>query len=107
MKRIILKGVNPNHFPEITPVSDDQVSVVLVPEVTQIIDIPDDARYVVFNSDVDFYVAYGNAVQIPGDSPGQSVTNTEYNPGQRFIGDKQDIRIKTELLAHVHLSFYA
>ncbi len=107
MRRIILKGVNPNHFPEITPVSDNQLSLVLSANQLQIINIPDDARYVIFNSDADFFVAYGNSVEIPTDDPGQYETNTEYNPGQRYIGDKQDIRIKSPTLAHIHLSFYA
>lgn len=107
MKRIILKGVNPNHFPEITPVSDNQLSVILGAGIQQTVEIPDDARYVIFNSDADFYVAYGSSVEIPDDTIGQTSTNTEYNPGQRFIGDKQDIRIKAETLTHLHLSFYA
>ena len=107
MRRIILKGVNPNHFPEITPVSDNQYSLVLGSNRQQVVQIPDDARYVIYNSDADFYVAYGEAANIPTDTPGLSSTNTEYNPGQRFIGDKQDIRIKVPQLAHIHLSFYA
>ncbi len=107
MRRIILKGVNPNHFPEITPVSDNQYSLVLGANQQQIIEIPDDARYVIFNSDADFFVSYGETVRIPTDTPGLSSTSTEYNPGQRFIGDKQDIRIKVLSLAHIHLSFYA
>ena len=107
MRRIILKGVNPNHFPEITPVSDDQYSAVLAANEQLVISIPDDARYVIFNSDADFFVAYGESVNIPSDTPGFFSTSTEYNPGQRFIGDKQDIRIKSPSLAHIHLSFYA
>lgn len=107
MKRIILKGVNPNHFPEITPVSDHQYSIVLAAGVERTMNIPNDARYVIFNSDRDFYVAYGNNVEIPGDAEGQFATQTEYNPGQRFIEDKLDIRMKSEYLTHLHLSFYS
>lgn len=107
MKRIILKGVNPNHFPEITPVSDTMIGVVLAAEITHTVPVPDDARYVIFNSDSDFYVAYETDVIIPNDLAGHGPVTSEYNPGQRFIGDKQDIRLKSKTLAHVHLSFFA
>ena len=108
MKLLILEGVNPNHFPEITPISDHQYSIVLAPDAQQDVMIPDDARYVIFNSDQDFYVAYDmNQANIPEDTPGQFLTDTEYNPGQRFIDDKSTIGIKSKYLAHVHLSFYA
>jgi len=73
MRRIILKGVNPNHFPEMTPVSDDQYSVVLAADVQQTLTIPDDARYVIFNSSKDFYVSYGTNVVYPGTTPGQFI----------------------------------
>ncbi len=107
MKRIILKGVNPNHFPEITPVSDDMIGVVIEPGESHTIPVPDDARYVIFNSDADFYAAYETDVIIPNDLSGHGPVTSEYNPGQRFIGDKQDIRLKSMTLAHIHLSFYA
>lgn len=107
MKRIILKGVNPNHFPEITPVSDSQYYVVLGPDVQEIMTIPNDARYVIFNANKEFYTNYGSDVQIPTDIPGQYSTTTEFSPGQRFIADKIDIRLKSKYLTHVHLSFYS
>ena len=108
MKLLILEGVNPNHFPEITPISNHQYSIVLAPDTQYDFQIPNDARYVIFNSDQDFYVAYdAMPVEIPSDTPGASVTTTEYNPGQRFIGDKLSISFKSKYLAHIHLSFYA
>ncbi len=107
MKKLILPGVNPNHFPEISPISDEQYSIVLAAGVEATMSIPSDAKYVIFNSDVDFFVAYGTSVEIPSNVPGTSATSTEYNPGQRFIADKTDIRLKSEAIAHVHLSFYA
>lgn len=108
MKRIILKGVNPNHFPEITPVSDDQYSLTLTAGEQQTIAVPDDARYVIFNADADIFVAYENEVVIPDSSySGVLKTNTEFNPGQRYIGDKQDIRVKVLTPTLLHLSFYA
>ena len=108
MKLLILEGVNPNHFPEITPISDDQYWVVVAPGFKQDILIPNDARYVIFNSDQDFYVNYDmQRPDIPGDTPGVTMTATEYNPSQRCLLDKSTITIRSKYLAHVHLSFYA
>lgn len=108
MKKLILKGVNPNHFPEVTPISDHQYSLVLAANVETTMNIPIDARYVIFNSDRDFYITYNDeSVVIPGDTPGITATTTEYNPGQRFIADKLSIKLKSEYLAHIHLSFFA
>ncbi len=107
MRRIILKGVNPNHFPEITPVSDDMIGVVLAPGNVHTILVPDDARYVIFNADADFYAAYDNLPVIPDDLPGHGPTKTEYNPGQRFIGDKKEISIVSKYAMHLQLSFFA
>jgi len=107
MKRLILKGVNLNHFPEITPVSDSQIQVVLEANSQQHIDIPEDARYVVFNYDNDVYVNYDANAKIPTDSPSVLPTSSEYNPGQRFIVGFHDIRIKSKYVTHVHLSFFS
>jgi len=107
MKKLILKGVNLNHFPEMLPVSDDMVSITTSVGIRQVVDIPDDARYVVFNSNNIFYVSYDeDDVVLPNGDPSQVTTRTEQNPAQRFIGDKQKINVLSDCTATITIAFY-
>jgi len=107
MKKMILKGVNLNHFPEFIPVSESIFQITMVEGVQQILDIPDDARYVVFSSDNIFYTSYDeDPISLPSPNPGRVPTRTEQNPGQRFIGDKRKIRFLTSCSSNIYVSFY-
>jgi len=107
MKKLILKGVNLNHFPECVPVSDDMLVLTMQPGVQQVVDIPDDARYVIYKSSGNFCTAYDDDnVVLPPFDAGRIETTTEMNPAQRFIGDKNTIKIRAEKMVHVYLAFY-
>ena len=94
-------------FPEFSEPSNDQVSVVLGAYATQIVNVPVGTSYAIFQADAAFYCAYDNVVDIPDDNPGQASTNTEYNPGQRFIKNVSEIQVKAKSLTHLHISFYS
>lgn len=107
MKQLILKGVNLNHFPEVLPVSDHRIQLTLAPNEQQIVHVPDDSRYVILNSDSDFYLGYDNNVTLPTGEIGQVITTSDFNPSQRFIAEFKTLRFKSSNSVNIHIAFYS
>lgn len=107
VQTLVVPKVNPNSFPSITPISSHKFHVNLAAGQEQTLPIPSSANYLIFNADRDFFVSYDvTPVDLPSEDIGIFNTKSEYNPGQRYIGKHNTIRLKSKYPTYIHLSFY-
>lgn len=95
-------------YPEFLPVSKHQISVILGAMDVETVAIPASTKFVVFSADDKFYASYGsNYPVIPGVSSGQTNTNTEPSPAQRYVGGYSKLRLTAKQQTEIHVSFYS
>lgn len=82
-----MKPLGVPHPTEVVPFSDTVQQAVLVAATGQAFDTPTGAGFVVFSSNVDFFVRYGStAASVPSTSSTGSSTTSEMNPTARNVG---------------------